>query len=1049
MPRAFKSFSVSTAWNIIAAWLLSAVILLLHAGVAHAFGATECAASRKASDLVCTANDVSITGISVAPGGPTSCVGGSTINIDLDVTVNFSVPDRWDIGIFLVNDGKNPKLLPANGGASTCSVAVLPTTSPFLNLDPGPWGGVLDTCGDGNGSINGGTGSGVLRVTGVPVSCRALTSSGGKLYIPFVVTWDNQSSPSGSTCASNLDPLPNTTSKCNSPDVTVPTEVAYGTVDLVVLPTITKTDGIAVVTAGDTVDYSVVITNTTGDTLSGAVFKDPAVANLTANSVSCAASGGATCPASPTVGAMQGAGISIPDMPVNSSITFTINATVSASTPAGTLANTATVTVNGQTNSATDTDTVIRKLAASKSFAPASIAVGGTTILSISISNSNLNDAAGVAFTDTYPAGLVNAALPNTTNTCGGTVTASGGGNSVSLSGGTIPAGGSCTVTVDVTSSVVGSYNNSTGAITTTNGYTGDPATASLPVGQSNLSSSTKSWQDQNGGDQNPGDVIRYTLTLIETAGMTATGVSVTDTIPATLTGLTVVTCPAGATCGVAGQTLTASDITVPANGSASVVFDATIVSGTPSGTLIDNCATVSNTSGIGASPCAPTITVSASSISSSGNKPLYLYGAAGYELSRARPSGAPAAVTINKGGSRLWTQSPALASSVTVSTSSTNVPVRLYLGSNADFSSRTVRVDLVCSGGGTTFTQTQTLALNIAPALFTFNLPITANQTCVSGQTWNLTVTNNNSGGGQQDITVYPVSAGDYSYVNLPSQNIINVDSVNNYSAPYPSVSVPASGYYTSGETVYLRAVISDPFGSYDITSAAITITDANGSTVVNNAAMSMVADSGSLTKTYEYPYTVPVAGPTGYWNVTVNAVEGVEGTVSDNGTGSFQAVFFPSITMLKSLQTVSDPYNGTTNPKAIPGAFVLYSVTATNSGYGTGHSVNIDDPVPSNTKLFVGDLGAAGSGPVSFIDGAGAVSSGLSYSFINLPSIADSLEFSNNNGASYVYTPAPDSDGCDVNVTNVRANLGATFRASDGTNHPYFTLRFKVMVK
>ncbi|MFZ3072109.1 MAG: hypothetical protein WA162_02555, partial [Thermodesulfobacteriota bacterium] len=103
---------------------LAAVCLLFHATSAHSYGLTQCAGERFGSDLVCTAADVSITGIAVAPGGPTACVGGSTINIDLDVTVNFAVPNRWDVGIFLVNDGKDPELLPINGGSNSCTVAV-------------------------------------------------------------------------------------------------------------------------------------------------------------------------------------------------------------------------------------------------------------------------------------------------------------------------------------------------------------------------------------------------------------------------------------------------------------------------------------------------------------------------------------------------------------------------------------------------------------------------------------------------------------------------------------------------------------------------------------------------------------------------------------------------------------------------------------------------------------------------------------------------------------------------------------------------------------
>lgn len=324
--------------------IMTAACLFSYTMTAHAFPLTQCAGPRFGADLNCTAGDVSITGMRVV-GDTASCIGGTNITLDLELSINFATPDRWDIGVFIANDGKSPQLLPAGGGAASCSVSVLPPSSPFLNLDPN---GGTDTCGDGNKDIGGGTGNGIHYMPSVTVNCQALGGSGGNLYIPFVVSWDNQSSPSGATCTSNADPVPNTKSKCNSPTI------AQGTVTVVVLPTITNTDGIAFISSGATTNYSVVITNTTGATLTNAVFKDPAVTGINVTGVSCS---GASCPAFPTVADMQGAGITIPSMPAGSSVTFTITATLTG-TPPDTRTNTASVTVGGQTNSASDTDTI-------------------------------------------------------------------------------------------------------------------------------------------------------------------------------------------------------------------------------------------------------------------------------------------------------------------------------------------------------------------------------------------------------------------------------------------------------------------------------------------------------------------------------------------------------------------------------------------------------------------------------------------------------------------------------------------------------------------
>ena len=359
---------------------LTGWLALLLPGYVQAFGPTQCAASRFGSDLGCTANDVSITGMTVV-GGPASCSGGQSITLDLDVKVQFATPSRWDVGIFISNDGKSPQALSTNGGAASCSVAILPTTFPFLDLDPGPFSGTRDTCGDGNGAINGGTGNGLVRMTGVVVPCQAAANT-GQLFIPFVVSWDNQSSPTGAICTSINDPVPNTKSKCNSPTI------AQGSVSVIVLPTISKTDGLARITPGDAATYTITINNDTGINLNpassnAAVFRDPAVSNLAVSSVTCLAAGGAVCPTAGvalTVANMQSvSGVTVPSMPNGGSVVFTVNAQLTGN-PTGTLTNSATVSSNGQTAMASDSnDIVYPSLVNMKTVSLLSDPVNGTT----------------------------------------------------------------------------------------------------------------------------------------------------------------------------------------------------------------------------------------------------------------------------------------------------------------------------------------------------------------------------------------------------------------------------------------------------------------------------------------------------------------------------------------------------------------------------------------------------------------------------------------------------------------------------------------------
>src|SRR4030065_668665 len=101
------------------------------------------------------------------------------------------------------------------------------------------------------------------------------------------------------------------------------------------VPLITKTNNSAFI---PDVPFTYTVVLTAGAVVNNAVFTDPVVANLNVSNVTCAAAGGAVCPAV-TVAAMQGAGSTIPFMPIGSSVTFTITANVTGN-PTGMLTNT-------------------------------------------------------------------------------------------------------------------------------------------------------------------------------------------------------------------------------------------------------------------------------------------------------------------------------------------------------------------------------------------------------------------------------------------------------------------------------------------------------------------------------------------------------------------------------------------------------------------------------------------------------------------------------------------------------------------------------------
>lgn len=64
--------------------------------------------------------------------------------------------------------------------------------------------------------------------------------------------------------------------------------------------------------------------------------------------------------------------------------------------------------------------------------------------------------------------------------------------------------------------------------------------------------------------------------------------------------------------------------------------------------------------------------------------------------------------------------------------------------------------------------------------------------------------------------------------------------------------------------------------------------------------------------------------------------------------------------LTVTKTATLISDPFNGTTNPKAIPGAIIEYVITVTNAGTLTAEDVVIADMLSTDVSLNLDQYGA-----------------------------------------------------------------------------------------
>ena len=259
----------------------------------------------------------------------------------------------------------------------------------------------------------------------------------------------------------------------------------------------------------------------------------------------------------------------------------------------------------------------------------------------------------------------------------------------------------------------------------------------------------------------------------------------------------------------------------------------------------------------------------------------------------------------------------------------------------------------------------------------------------------------------------------------------VINVD----------SIVIDTSDVWFSDLTVWIRrgadAFSEDPDFGEDL---VIEYLDDLGTWV----ALETFTGSGSQGQVFPRTYNLPAGGRHANFQLRFRMTGG-------NGAPwdfwhiddvCFDQNIVPSLLVSKLAQTISDPVNGTTNPKAIPGATVQYTIGVSNQGLGTvdSDSLVITDPLSTDVALYVD---TSGGDPIVFIDGP--VSSGLAYSY------ATDVTFSNQvgGGPPYTYVPTPDGQGFDPAVTGVRINPTGVMNATVGSNVPSFNIRLQVRVE
>jgi mucin-19 len=288
---------------------------------------------------------------------------------------------------------------------------------------------------------------------------------------------------------------------------------------------------------------------------------------------------------------------------------ITIAVSVDANAPTS-MINTAVVSGGGEPlanatgNSASAPVSVLVPATATKIFSPSVISLGGTSLLQITVSNSNAQAITGLAVIDAYPANLLNSVTPTAATTCaGGTLLAAANGSSVQLTGATLAANQSCVISVVVTPSPaggVGGYVNAlpAGAVTSSNaGSSTAAASATL-----NLSAPDLTISKSHVGSFSPGQSTASFSIVVANNGSAGNGatlgqINMVDILPAGLVPAAASGAgwgPGSGVCSIAGQTVTCNRSDVLAYGASFPPIVITVnVTDAASGT-VTNVATVS-----------------------------------------------------------------------------------------------------------------------------------------------------------------------------------------------------------------------------------------------------------------------------------------------------------------------------------------------------------------------------------------------------------------------------------------------------------------------
>ncbi len=365
--------------------------------------------------------------------------------------------------------------------------------------------------------------------TGIWTIGNLASSASTSLQITATVRPTGNYANTATVSGNQNDPAPANNTSTSTP---VPVPIA----DLAV----TKTDGSTTYTPGNSINYTITVTNNGPSSVTAATITDNAPAGTSITAWTATFAGGATGTASGSGNISQSV-----NLPSGASATYTVTLAVPSGFT-GNLVNVATVAVpagvtdpNLANNTATDTDTQnsIANLAITKTDGSATYTPGTSLTYTIVVSNSGPSNVAGARVDDAIPAVLTDVTWTSTTAGTASVVSGGTGSGNNLFALVNIPAGAGNTVTFNVTGTVSAAATGNlinTATVTAPAGVT-DPTPANntatdsdTPAPRTDLSiSKTVVIQRPDIGAN-----VTFTLVATNNGPSAATGVSVADLLP-------------------------------------------------------------------------------------------------------------------------------------------------------------------------------------------------------------------------------------------------------------------------------------------------------------------------------------------------------------------------------------------------------------------------------------------------------------------------------------------------------------------------------------